>query len=342
MISSNAPVIAISMGEPAGIGGEIILKAWAQRSNANPFFVIDDPERLKKITNQIKLKVPIQTISSPSETLQVFSQALPVFPVEIVAPLTAPVVPGQLDAANAKAVIASIEIAVKFIIEGKADAIVTNPIHKKTLYDAGFLYPGHTEFLAFLANLKTSPIMMLVTDNLRVVPVTIHQSLRDAIDTLEISAITEAGRITATALKQDLGIIQPRLAVAGLNPHAGENGTMGNEETNIIAPAVEELRRIGIDVIGPIAPDTLFTTQSRKGYDVAICMYHDQALITIKALDFKNAVNVTLGLPFVRTSPDHGTALDIAGTGKADESSLLAAIKMAGSIHQNRTANQVA
>ena len=342
MIGSNSPVLAISMGEPAGIGGEIILKAWGKRSSMDPFFVIDDPERLKKITNRTKLKVPIQTISSPSETLQVFSKALPVFPVKPIAPLPAPVVPGQPNAANAKAVIASIEVAVKLIMKGEADAIVTNPIHKKTLYDAGFLYPGHTEFLAFLAKLKTSPIMMLATGNLRVVPVTIHQSLRDAIDTLEISTITEAGRITATALRQDFGLTQPRLAVAGLNPHAGENGTMGNEETNIIAPAVEELRKIGIDVIGPIAPDTLFTTQSRKNYDAAICMYHDQALIPIKAIAFEHAVNVTLGLPFVRTSPDHGTALDIAGTGKADERSLLAAIKMAGSMCRNRTASQAA
>jgi len=327
------------MGEPAGIGGEIILKAWARRSEVDPFFVIDDPERLKKITNQTKTKVPIQAISSPSETLHVFSHALPVLPVSIVSPLPAPVVPGQPDAANAKTVIASIEFAVKLITEGEADAIVTNPIHKKTLYDAGFPFSGHTEFLAFLAGIKTQPIMMLASDDLRVVPVTIHQSLRDAIDALNIDKITEAGRITAAGLRQDFGITHPRLAVAGLNPHAGENGTMGNEETYIISPAVEELRKVGIDAFGPISPDTLFTTQSQKKYDAAICMYHDQALIPIKAIAFEKAVNVTLGLPFVRTSPDHGTAFDIAGTYKADERSLLAAIKMAGIMCRNRAAS---
>ena len=333
MIDHHPPILAISMGEPAGIGGEVILKAWAQKSNTDPFFVIDDPERLKKITNKINIKVPIKTISSPFEALDVFSHALPVFTIS---PLPAPVIPGQPDLANAKAVITSIKTAVKLTLEGKADAIVTNPIHKKTLYDSGFPYPGHTEFLAFLAKIKTPPIMMIATDDFRVVPVTTHQSLRDAIKNLDAKTIIEVGQITENALKQDFGIVKPRLAIAGLNPHAGENGAMGSEETLIIEPAIKELRRLGINVFGPISPDTLFTKQSRKSYDAAICMYHDQALIPIKTLAFDNAVNITLGLPFVRTSPDHGTALDIANTAVADESSLLAAIKMAGKRCRNR------
>jgi 4-hydroxythreonine-4-phosphate dehydrogenase len=341
MKNPDSPLLAISMGEPAGIGGEIILKAWSKRSGTDPFFVIDDPERLKRINNLTNNKISIQTINSPSEATEVFSKALPVLPVSLISPLIAPVIPGKPDTANSKAVIASIEFAVKLILEKKADAIVTNPIHKKTLYDSGFAYPGHTEFLAFLAGLKSSPVMMLATNNLKVVPVTIHQSLRDAIDTLNIESIIEVGRITAASLKQDFGITQPRLAVAGLNPHAGENGTMGNEEIDIIIPAINKLRRIGIDVFGPISPDTLFTEKSRENYDAAICMYHDQALIPIKTIAFERAVNVTLGLPFVRTSPDHGTAFDIVNTGKADENNLLAAIEMAGAMCRNRSNSQV-
>jgi 4-hydroxythreonine-4-phosphate dehydrogenase len=329
------------MGEPAGIGGEIILKAWGQRSGTDPFFIIDDPERLKKINNLTKNEIPIQIINTPSEAPEVFSKALPVLPIKSVSPLIAPVIPGQPDTANAKAVIGSIEFAVRLVLEKKVDAIVTNPIHKKTLYESGFSYPGHTEFLAFLAKLNTPPVMMLASNDLKVVPVTIHQSLRDAIDTLNIESIIKVSRITESSLRQDFGISNPRLAVAGLNPHAGENGTMGNEEIDIIIPAIDELRKIGIDVFGPVSPDTLFTKQSRENYDAAICMYHDQALIPIKSIAFERAVNVTLGLPFVRTSPDHGTAFDIVNTGKADENNLLAAIKMAGIMCRNRSTFQV-
>jgi 4-hydroxythreonine-4-phosphate dehydrogenase len=341
MIQSEAPVLAISMGEPAGIGGEIILKAWARRSGKYPFFIIDDPERLKKVNNQTKIKIPIQAINTPSETLEIFPEALPVLPINLISPLLAPVIPGKPNPANAKAVISSIEFAVKLILEKKADAIVTIPIHKKTLYDSGFSYPGHTEFLASLAGIETPPIMMLASNNLRVVPVTVHKSLRDAIDSLDIETIIKAGQITTVSLNQDFGITNPRLAIAGLNPHAGEDGTMGNEEIDIIIPAINELRKSGIDVIGPISPDTLFTEQSRKLFDAAICMYHDQALIPIKAIAFESAVNITLGLPFVRTSPDHGTAFDIVNTGKANENCLLAAIEMAGIMSRNRSTPQL-
>ncbi|MEE2698378.1 MAG: 4-hydroxythreonine-4-phosphate dehydrogenase PdxA [Pseudomonadota bacterium] len=332
MTIDNSPILAISMGEPAGIGGEITLKAWTQSKSLYPFFIIDDPERLRIISKKIKVKVPIQSINSPSETVNIFSKALPVLPIDTVSPLQSPVIPGKPDAANSKAVIASIEFAIKLIMEGEADAIITNPIHKDILYKSGFQFPGHTEFLASLAGIKSTPIMMLATDNLKVVPVTIHQSLRDAIETLDIEKIIEAGIVTNNALKKNFGLVHPRLAVAGLNPHAGENNSMGNEESLIIEPAVKALSKMGIDVYGPVSPDTLFTKKSREKFDAAICMYHDQALIPIKAIAFQEAVNITLGLPFIRTSPDHGTAFDIANTGKADESNLIAAIKMAGDI----------
>ena len=338
---SKSPVLAISMGEPAGIGGEIILKAWARRSGTDPFFIIDDPERLKKINNQTRIKIPIKTINSPSETIKVFSKGLPVLPVSLISPLLVPVIPGHPDPANSNAVIASIKFAVKLILEKQADALVTLPIHKKVLYDSGFSHPGHTEFLASLVAIKSPPIMMLAANNLRVIPVTIHQSLRDAIDSLDTVTIIKAGQITAASLRQDFGITKPRIAVAGLNPHAGENGAIGNEEKNIITPAIEELRKSGIEVLGPISPDALFTKFSRKKYDAAICMYHDQALIPIKTIAFEHAVNITLGLPFIRTSPDHGTAFDIVNTGKADESNLLAAIEMAGVMYRNRLTSQV-
>ena len=333
-----SPVLALTMGEPAGIGGEITLKAWTHRARLDPFFVIDDPDRLRELARRTGPEVPIQTIGAPSEAAQIFAEALPVFPTERVAPLPAPVIAGQPDTANAKSVITSIETAVRLVLAGDAAAIVTNPIHKQVLYKADFPHPGHTEFLASLAGIDTPPVMMLAADKFRVVPVTIHQSLRDAIDSLDTGAITQAGLITAAALRQDFGIPRPRLAVAGLNPHAGEGGAMGTEETHIIAPAVEALREVGIDVFGPVAPDALFTAKARNNYDAAICMYHDQALIPIKSIAFEHAVNVTLGLPFVRTSPDHGTALDIAGTGEADESSLLAALALAGAMSRRRAA----
>ena len=338
MTAPVSPVLALTMGEPAGIGGEVTLKAWARRAGLDPFFVIDDPSRLEDLARRTGPEVPIRAIAAASEAAGVFATALPVLPADRVAPLPAPVVAGRPDMANAKAVIAAIETAVRLVMNGEADAAVTNPIQKQVLYQADFPHPGHTEFLAALAGIDAQPVMMLAADTFRVVPVTIHLSLRDALDSLDTGAITQAGLITAAALRQDFGIPHPRLAVAGLNPHAGEDGAMGTEETDIIAPAIDALRDAGIDAFGPVPPDSLFTRQARTGYDAAICMYHDQALIPIKSIAFEDAVNITLGLPFVRTSPDHGTALDIAGTGVADESSLLAALKTAGAMARRRAA----
>jgi 4-hydroxythreonine-4-phosphate dehydrogenase len=253
-------------------------------------------------------------------------------------PLASPVVPGRPDPANAAAVVQAVERAVQLVKAGAAAALVTSPIYKKVLYDAGFHFPGHTEFLAALAGEDVRPVMMLAGEGLRVVPVTIHVSLRHAIDSLRTEEIVRAAYVTEAALRHDFGIASPRLAVAGLNPHAGEEGAMGREELDIIAPAVRVLKERGIFALGPVPPDTLFRARARQGYDAAICMYHDQALIPLKALDSDGGVNVTLGLPFVRTSPDHGTAFDIAGTGHASENSMMAALKLAASIAARRIA----
>jgi 4-hydroxythreonine-4-phosphate dehydrogenase len=334
---THALPLAVTMGEPAGVGGELSLKAWLARTAATrPFFVLDDPARLELLASRIGLPIPIKQIAGPAEAGAVFAMALPVMPVR----LRAAVRPGHPDAANAAATIEAIERAAGMAIEGDSAGVVTNPIQKKTLQDAGFPYPGHTEFLAGLASRAVDrPIhvaMMLACPELRVVPVTIHLSLAEAVRSLDPAAIVRAGRIAAAGLEALFGIERPRLAVAALNPHAGEQGAMGDEEMRIIAPALEELRHAGIDVRGPAPADTLFHPAARATYDAALCMYHDQALIPIKTIDFSGGVNVTLGLPFVRTSPDHGTALDIAGTGRADPASLIAALAMADDMARRR------
>ena len=335
---SPAP-LALTMGEPAGIGAEITLKAWTRRAEGlAPFFIIDDPQRLQSLARNLGLAAPIKIIERPGEAAAVFSSALPVLKTS----LAADTVPGKPDPANAEAVIAAIETAVRLTMDGEAGAVVTNPIHKSTLYKAGFSYPGHTEFLAALSGIDTAPVMMLAADDLRVVPVTIHESLRDVAEILNTGLITPAGLVTAAALEADVAISRPRLAVAGLNPHAGEDGAMGSEEAEIIGPAVEALRQAGIEAFGPVPADTLFTPGKRETFDAALCMYHDQALIPIKAVAFDRAVNVTLGLAFVRTSPDHGTAFDIAGTGKADENSLMAALSLAAAMAGYRAAAEAA
>ncbi|CAO3421341.1 4-hydroxythreonine-4-phosphate dehydrogenase PdxA [Azospirillum endophyticum] len=326
--------LALTMGEPAGIGGDITLKAWAARHEAGlpPFVVLDDPARLAALAGKLGLAVPVQAVSSPEEATALFDRVLPVLPVG----LGVPAVAGKPDPVNGAAVIASIDRAVALVQAGQAAAVVTNPIQKSSLYAAGFRHPGHTEYLAHLAGLSDEPIMMLAAADLRVVPVTIHVSVRDAVDLLTTEAIVHAGRVTAAALARDFGIDRPRLAVAGLNPHAGEGGAMGREEIDLIEPAVAILRADGIDVSGPRPPDTMFHAAARRGYDAALCMYHDQALIPVKTVDFDGGVNITLGLPFVRTSPDHGTALDIAGSGKANATSLIAALKTADRMAGNR------
>ncbi len=312
------------MGDPAGIGGEITLKAWqAMRHTGPAFTTLDDPKRLAAIDPDI----PLRVVSDLDEGQAAFPYAVPVLPC----PLAAPALPGQPCALNAPAVIASIERAVGLAMNGAAQGVVTNPIAKSVLYNAGFAHPGHTEFLGMLTGCL-HPIMMLANTALRVVPVTVHVGLRAAIEALTTDAIVTAARVTAAALQSRFGIAQPRLAVAGLNPHAGEAGAMGDEEARIIQPAIDQLRADGIRITGPYPPDTMFTPGARAGYDAAICMYHDQALIPLKTIDMASGVNITLGLPIVRTSPDHGTAFDIAGRGVADPASLIAALRMAAAL----------
>ena len=325
--------LALSMGEPAGIGGEISLKAWLKRDVLKTtFFIIDDPNRLADLSQNLGLNVPIETIDVPSQAINAFHNGLPVLPLD--KPIRS--ILGSPSIYTADAVIASIEKAVFLTQSGEAAGVVTNPIQKEALYEAGFSHPGHTELLAKLAGLTSSPIMMLAGQHLRVVPVTIHLSLRQALKQLNTREIIHATQITHQALKTEFGISQPCIAIAALNPHAGEGGAMGDEEKTIIQPAITSLLAKGIQVTGPLPSDTLFSPEQRQTYDAAICMYHDQALIPIKALEFDQAVNVTLGLPFVRTSPDHGTALDIAKFGRANPSSLISSLNLAANMAARR------
>jgi len=327
--------IAVTMGEPAGIGGEIALLAWIRRTpETPPFFLIDDPDRLRKLAADIGLAARIERISQPGEAAAAFDRAVPVLPLDTAVAATA----GKPAPANARAVVRSIDRAADLAMAGDACAMVTNPIHKTTLYDAGFGHPGHTEYLADRAGLATAPVMMLACAELRVVPVTIHLALKDALTKLSADGIAHCGRVTAAALARDFGVAAPRLSVAGLNPHAGEDGHLGREEIDIIAPAIARLRSEGVNVAGPYPADTLFHAAARRTYDAVLCMYHDQALIPLKTIDFDGGVNTTLGLPFVRTSPDHGTAFDIAGTGRANPTSFVAALHMAARMAAHRRA----
>jgi 4-hydroxythreonine-4-phosphate dehydrogenase len=317
--------IALTMGDPAGIGGEITAGAWRALRDTGPRFVaLADPDWLARYA-------PIQTITRIDEAD--FARALPVLPI----PLAKVATPGAPDTTNAAATITSIERAVRLALSGEASAVVTNPIAKSVLQSAGFPHPGHTEFLAALTGHTGREVMMLAAPALRVVPVTIHVSLRRALDELSTEAIVNAARITHAALISDFGIAHPRLAIAGLNPHAGESGRMGTEEITLIQPAIDRLRAEGIVVSGPHPPDTMFTEAARQKYDAAICMYHDQALIPLKTLDVFGGVNITLGLPIVRCSPDHGTAFDIAGKGLANPASLIAALETAAQIATHRS-----
>lgn len=313
------------MGDPAGIGGEIAVKAWRSGVVRVPFFCIDDPARLRAYG------VDVTEITSPADA--VAATGLPVLPQCLSAPASA----GAPVHANAAAVIRSIDRAVELTLSGEAAAVVTNPINKKALYDgADFAHPGHTEYLAHLTDAPIS-VMMLAAPGLRVIPVTIHIPLSAAPKALTTSLIIETGVIVAEALMRDFGVPAPRIAVAGLNPHAGEGGTMGMEDIAIIAPAVAEMVARGIDAFGPLPADTMFHEAARAKYDAALCMYHDQALIPVKMLDFAKGVNVTLGLPIIRTSPDHGVAYDIAGQGVADPSSLIEALNLAADMAERRT-----
>jgi 4-hydroxythreonine-4-phosphate dehydrogenase len=327
--------LVLTMGEPAGIGGEIALKAWLDlRADLPPFYLIDDPDRLALLARRLDWPVPIRPIDAPDRAPSVFADALPVLPIDTAIRTQ----PGRPNPGDAAAILGAIQTAVRDVRNGRAAAVVTNPINKESLYRAGFHHPGHTEYLAELAGADAAPIMMLVCPGLRVVPVTIHLALRRAIESLSSAAIVHAGRITDAALRREFAVSSPILAVAGLNPHAGEAGSLGREEIEIIEPALAELRAGGIDARGPLPPDTMFHADARNSYDAALCMYHDQALIPIKTIDFHGGVNVTLGLPFVRTSPDHGTALTIAGRGIARPDSLIAALRLAAEIAVRRSA----
>ncbi|RKF16931.1 4-hydroxythreonine-4-phosphate dehydrogenase PdxA [Roseovarius spongiae] len=309
--------IALSCGEPAGIGPEIALKAWEALGADLPFFLIGAPDHVPG--------GPVEVIGAPSEAAGAARRGLPVLAHDFTGPLT----PGAPNPRHADSVIGAIRRGVKVVQAGEAAALCTAPIHKKALQDgAGFAHPGHTEFLAHLAGVERV-VMMLASDQLRVVPVTIHIPLAEAPGALTPDLLRVTLRITHAALIRDFGITRPRIAVAGLNPHAGEGGKMGEEEITIIAPVLDALRAEGMEIAGPLSADTMFHAAARAGYDAAVAMYHDQALIPIKTLDFDRGVNVTLGLPFVRTSPDHGTALDIAGQGVANPSSLIEALKLA-------------
>ena len=316
--------IALSCGEPSGIGPEIAAKAWAALRDSCPFFYIGDPDHLPD-------DIPTTEIVDPAQVADICAEALPVLPLTFPAPNR----PGHPDPANAPSVIDAIETGVSLVQSGAASALCTAPIHKKALIDgADFAYPGHTEFLAALAG-RSRVVMMLASEQLRVVPATIHIPLSQVPSRLTPDLLRDTIAITADGLRRQFGIPHPRIAVAGLNPHAGEGGKMGREELDWIAPLLADLTPDGYTVTGPHPADTMFHAAARARYDAAIAMYHDQALIPIKTLDFDRGVNVTLGLPFIRTSPDHGTALDIAGKGMANPTSLIEALKLAQRMAQS-------
>lgn len=317
--------IALSCGEPAGIGPEIAAAAWRALRDSLPFFLIGDPSHLPAGT-------PVIEIDDPAECARASATGLPVLRHAFPGALTL----GRPNPAQAQAVIDVIACGVALVQSGQAGALCTAPIHKQALQEgAGFGFPGHTEYLAHLAGVPRV-VMMLASPELRVVPVTIHIPLAAVPQALTPDLLEDTIRITHAALIRDFGLSAPRLAVAGLNPHAGEGGRMGREEIEIIAPLLARLRAEGLDLRGPVSADTMFHASARAGYDAAIAMYHDQALIPIKTLDFDRGVNVTLGLPFIRTSPDHGTALEIAGQGRANPTSLIEALKLAQDMAQAR------
>lgn len=324
--------LAVTMGDPAGIGGELTLKAWlARRAGGPAFFAIDCPTRLAALAAHLGLDVPIKE-ATPENAASRFAEALPVLPLR----LDGQVMHGAPRLDHAPAAIESIERAARLSADGRAAGLVTNPVYKRNLYEAGFAYPGQTEFLGALTDPDAQPIMLLASPTLKVAPLTTHLPLKDAIQQVTMARIVALGRALAQALAQDFGRDPARIAVAGLNPHAGEEGKMGTEDMEFIMPAVAALRAEGVAAFGPMSPDSMFHETARATYDVALCMYHDQALIPLKTLDFNSGVNVTLGLPIVRTSPDHGTAFDIAGKGVADPTSFMAALDLAAEIARRR------
>ncbi|MFT8419443.1 MAG: 4-hydroxythreonine-4-phosphate dehydrogenase PdxA [Acetobacter sp.] len=322
-------MLVLTQGDPASIAPEITAAVWQRlRQNGPAFVYVGDPSLLER-------RVPVQTIRYLSAGAEVFGHALPVLPLH----LATPPAPGEPDRRNAASVIESIRLATELALSGEASAIITNPISKDVVQGAGFKHPGHTSYLAELCQTLGDEVMLLAGPSLKVVPITVHVALRDAIAQLSTELIVRTARTVAKGLQTDFGLAHPRLAFAGLNPHAGEHGLMGHEERDIILPAINTLRAEGLNVSGPWPSDTMFTPHARAQYDVALCMYHDQGLIPLKTLDMAEGVNVTLGLPIIRTSPDHGTAFDIAGQNKADPRSLEAAIRLAATLAANRKKN---
>lgn len=332
----NAAPLAIALGDPAGIGPEVILGAWARlraEGRLPPLFVVGGPQVLAAAATRARIDCPLVPIADPAEALFAIGAGLPVM-----AGLDAPYTPGAPQADGARLALASLTWATRFALAGVAAGLVTAPVAKSALAAIGFDYPGQTEFLADACGLPyRDAVMMLTGPSLKTVPLTVHVALAEVPALLSPDLITHKARIVAAALRRDFGIAEPRLGIAALNPHAGEGGQFGDEEARIIAPAIASLRAEGINAIGPVPGDALFTPRARTGYDVALAMYHDQALIPIKTLDFDEGVNVTLGLPIIRTSPDHGTAFDIAGQGVADPGAMAAAIRMASAMATARS-----
>lgn len=325
-----APALVLTLGEPAGIGPDITLRAWLDRRAAGlpAFLCVGDPELLADRAHRLGLDVPI--VRAPPETAAAcFPDALPVLP----AGPRATAAPGTPDAASAACVVETLELAVELVKAGRGAALVTNPLSKKVVYGGGFSFPGHTEYLADRDRAADGtvprPVMMIWSPLLAVVPATIHVPLKRVPEILTQALLVETGRIIARDMVSRFGLARPRLAFCGLNPHAGEEGTLGLEDEAVVRPAVEQLKAEGIAAVGPLPADTMFHADARATYDVAVGMYHDQVLVPAKTLAFHDGVNATLGLSFIRTSPDHGTAFDIAGTGRADPSSLIAALKLA-------------
>ena len=326
--------LALTLGDPAGIGPDLALAAWWARDveYIPPFVFLGDPDLMAARAEQLGVSIPITVIDKPSDAERRFPEALPVLPITV----AGKVVAGRSDNAAMPAVIQSIERAVELVQAGEASAVVTNPVNKAALYRSGFAFPGHTEFLAALGRREApiAPVMMLVAKDLRVVPTTIHIPLKHVPITLTKDLILSTIMTTAAGLKKYFALANPHIAVTGLNPHAGEEGNMGREEIDIIVPAIERARRKGVTVTGPHSADTLFHADARKAYNAVVAMYHDQALIPVKTLGFDEGVNVTLGLPFIRTSPDHGTAFALAGTGNASPRSLIEALRLADKMWQ--------
>lgn len=332
---TKAPLpLAVSLGDPAGIGPEIIAESWARRTEAGlaPFFVTGGAQVLAAAAAQRGIDVPVEVVDTPQQALGLWDRALPVF-----GNTAGEYRPGAADDSGAALALFALMNATTLALAGHAAGVVTAPVSKAQLARVGFTQPGQTEFLADACDLPhDDAVMMLAGPSLRAVPLTVHCALAEVPGLLSIELIARRARIVARALERDFGLAAPRIAVCGLNPHAGEGGKFGDEEARIIAPAIDMLRSEGMDITGPHPADALFTPRARATYDAALAMYHDQALVPLKALDFDAGVNVTLGLPIVRTSPDHGTAFDIAGKALADPGAMIAALKLAGELAARR------